>query len=231
MVMTLLMLAFAALGSVLFYRGKIPAGALVGAMVFSAAFHLLTGAEGLPPQPRFLVQLIAGAFIGQRVRRETLRQLRSCVKPAVQMVLCVTGITVLSALALTRLAPWISLPTALVSMMPAGLSDISAIAADLGADTTVCALLQSVRVFWGLSVLPQLCGKICARYAPDAPGGEAAPVPGGAPPRACPPACSRPSPPAYPTWRWSPWIWGATRPRWRCFRLYGISERCSPCRF
>lgn len=188
MVMTLLMLASAALGSLLFFRRKVPAGALIGAMAFSAVFHLLTGAPPLPSQPRFLVQLIAGAFIGQRVRRETLRQLRSCVKPAAQMILCVTGITVLSALALTRLAPWISLPTALVSMMPAGLSDISAIAADLGADTTVCALLQSVRIFWGLSVLPQLCGRICAHYAPGAPGGEGPP-----------PGPGSPTPAAWPT--------------------------------
>ena len=52
-------------GSVLLYRLGLPAGAMVGAIVFVGAFQILTGQGWFPKVVKTAVQALVGGFIGQ----------------------------------------------------------------------------------------------------------------------------------------------------------------------
>ena len=51
-------------GSVLLYRLGLPAGAMVGAIVFVGAFQVLTGLGWFPKVVKTGVQALVGGFIG-----------------------------------------------------------------------------------------------------------------------------------------------------------------------
>ncbi len=71
----LLTILVAAAGSYLFYKFRIPAGALIGAIIFSAALNIITGVGTFPGFMKTVLQAVAGAFIGQRVTRNDLAEL------------------------------------------------------------------------------------------------------------------------------------------------------------
>ncbi|MCI8454400.1 MAG: hypothetical protein HFE84_07280 [Lachnospiraceae bacterium] len=149
-----------AMGSYLFYRMKIPAGALIGALLFSAVFHILTGCGSFPSSAKVLVQAVAGAFIGQRVTKKELSELRATLCGGFLMLGCMLAYTVLVGWLLSAITT-LKLPTALVAAMPAGLSDTAIIASDLGADPTQSTLLATFRTLYSLLVLPQLANRVC----------------------------------------------------------------------
>ncbi len=156
----LCIILFSAMGSYLFYRMKIPAGALIGALLFSAVFHIFTGRGSFPSSAKVLVQAVAGAFIGQRVTKKDILELRATLCGGLLMLGCMILYTVLVGRLLSAVTT-LNLPTALVAAMPAGLSDTAIIASDLGADTTQSTLLATFRTLYSLLVLPQIANRIC----------------------------------------------------------------------
>ena len=71
----LLSMTVAAIGSVLFIKLKVPAGALVGALIATSLLKITTGIGLMPREVKIAVQIIAGAFVGQRVRRQDLKEM------------------------------------------------------------------------------------------------------------------------------------------------------------
>lgn len=67
----------AVLGAYLFYRMKVPAGALIGAILFTAIFNIMTGMGTFPTAMKTVVQAIAGGFIGQRITRGDLKEMKT----------------------------------------------------------------------------------------------------------------------------------------------------------
>ena len=163
------------LGSYLFYKLKIPAGALIGAIVFSACFNIFTDMGSFPAAMKTVLQAIAGAFIGQRVTRSDLKELRQTLGAGILMFLFMGCYTILVGNLLTRVTE-LDLATALVASMPAGLSDTAIISADLGANATQTTVIHTVRTLFSIVILPQaafhLCGWLERRSIPTG-GGEA----------------------------------------------------------
>lgn len=162
----LLTLLAAGLGSWLFYRLKVPAGALIGAILFTATFNLLTGAGDFPGFLKVGLQAVAGAFIGQRVTRRDLGELRHTLGAGLLMFLCMTLYTLVVGKFLSVVTQ-LDLATALVAAMPAGLSDTAIISADLGADSTQTTVIHTVRTLFAILVLPQAAFRICRHYEGD----------------------------------------------------------------
>lgn len=150
----------AAGGSYLFYKIKVPAGALIGSIVFSSVFNILTGAGTFPGASKMFVQAIAGAFIGARVTRRDIAELRATLCGGILMLFCMLLYNLFVGYFLAFVTS-LDLPTALVSAMPAGLSDTAVIASDLGADTTQSTLLATFRTLFSLIVLPQAAHAVC----------------------------------------------------------------------
>lgn len=158
-----IMLTFliSSIGSVLFYKLKIPAGALIGALVFGAVFNIFTAGGDLPVFIKTAVQAAAGGFIGQRIRRQDLKELKSMLGAGGVMLACMILCTLLTGGFLAAVTE-LDMATALVAAMPAGLSDTAIISSDLGADPVQCTAISLVRTIFSLTVLPQLALRVCA---------------------------------------------------------------------
>lgn len=165
----LLTVLVAAAGSFLFYKLKIPAGALIGAIIFSAAFNIFTDLGTFPRFMKTVMQAIAGAFIGQRITRRDLGELRRTLLGGAVMFLFMIGYTIAVGYLLHALSE-LDLPTALVCSMPAGLSDTAIISADLGANTAQTTVIHTVRTLFAILLLPQLAFQVCKRLTADPEG-------------------------------------------------------------
>lgn len=158
----LLTVAIAGVGSVLFYKLKVPAGALIGALVFSALFNMFTEAGELPAFTKTAVQAASGAFIGQRISRRDLTELKSMLGAGVVMLGCMILYTLFTGRVLSAVTN-MDTATSLVAAMPAGLSDTAIISSDLGADPVQCTAISLVRTIFSLTILPQLAFRVCGR--------------------------------------------------------------------
>lgn len=158
----LLTAAIAILGGFIFYRMKIPAGAMIGAIIFTASFNLFTEMGAFPQECKFIVQAIAGGFIGQRITKNDLYELRGIFGAGILVFLWMAGYTLLVG-GIMSLVTELDLATALVSAMPAGLSDIAIISTDVGADPVQSTVMQMARMLFSVIALPQLGFKICER--------------------------------------------------------------------
>ena len=158
----ILTVTIAALGSLIFYRMKVPAGALVGAIIFSAAFNIVTDAAEFPAILKTAVQAIAGGFIGQRIARKDLGELKEVFGAGILLFICMLTYTLIAA-KLMVLTGKLDLATALVSAMPSGLSDAAIISADLGADSTQTMVMQIVRTIFCILVLPQIAYRVASQ--------------------------------------------------------------------
>lgn len=155
-----LTILIAVLGSYLFYKLKIPAGALIGAIVFSACFNIFTDMGSFPSAMKTVLQAIAGAFIGQRVSRNDLKELKQTLGAGILMFLFMGVYTVLVGMMLSHVTQ-LDLATALVASMPAGLSDTAIISADLGANSTQTTVIHTVRTLFSIIILPQAAFHVC----------------------------------------------------------------------
>lgn len=153
----------AVIGSVVFYKMKIPAGALIGAIIFSAVFNIVTDLGAFPIGMKTVVQAIAGGFIGQRVTRQDVSELRKTFVGGLLVLGMMIAYTLGMGTLLAAISP-MDLATAYVAVMPAGLSDSAIICADLGADPTQTTVMQLVRTLFSIVILPQVVYRFCAHY-------------------------------------------------------------------
>ena len=155
-------------GSVLLYRLGLPAGAMVGAIVFVGAFQILTGQGWFPKVVKTAVQALVGGFIGQRIGREDVRELRTVLKPALLLFFGIVIMSIGTGLLICRVAP-VDTATAILSSMPGGMTDVALMAPDVGADPAQ-STAQLVRYLIAILILPQVNVQLCRRYAPESIG-------------------------------------------------------------
>lgn len=155
----LLTVLVAAAGSYLFYKLKIPAGALIGAIIFTAVFNILTDMGSFPGIMKTVMQAIAGSFIGQRITRRDIGELRQTLAGGVIMFVFMIGYTLAVGFFINRVTS-LDLPTSMVCSMPAGLSDTAIISADLGANATQTTVVHTVRTLYAILLLPQLAFQV-----------------------------------------------------------------------
>ena len=134
----------------------LPAGAMTGAMVGTAAANLLR--EGLPEVPSGLTvaaQVAIGVTIASNISASTFAGLGGLWLPTSLLLCMMLLCSVLIAELLHRMTGW-DYPTCLLSASLGGLSQIAAVAGEMGADPLKVTLLQTVRLLSILLVLPVL---------------------------------------------------------------------------
>ncbi|HHW31460.1 MAG TPA: AbrB family transcriptional regulator [Clostridiaceae bacterium] len=149
----------ACIGSFIFYRLKIAAGILVGAMFFVAAFNILTDLAYFPMYAKVFAQIISGAFIGVGINRYNIIQLKQIFKPAIVLVLSMLVINILVGMSIYALSS-LDLITSLFCSVPGGVSDMAIISHDMGADTSKVAVLQLVRLVSTLALFPAIITRV-----------------------------------------------------------------------
>ena len=160
-------------GSLLFKLLKVPAGGMIGAIIFVAAFNIMTGGATFPSQVKIGVQAIAGGFIGQRITKRDIQELRTIIKPSVELFLGIVVLSLTTGMVIHAISD-VDITTALISSIPGGMSDIAMISEDVGADPTQSTVLQLVRYMIALLILPQVDTYICNRFDQHESSGRAA---------------------------------------------------------
>ncbi len=153
LVQMLITAAIGFLAGFILRRLGLPAGGLVGAFVGVSAFSVATGSAYLPSDSRIVVQIVAGAFIGCSISRDDVRAIRSIAKPALFMLGWYLVLTFAAGWLIFAVTP-LNLPTALMSCVPGGISDVPIVAASMGANAPDVTLLQLLRLLMGIGLLP-----------------------------------------------------------------------------
>ncbi|MCI9577455.1 MAG: AbrB family transcriptional regulator [Oscillibacter sp.] len=180
MVQTALTLALCTAAGLLFYRKRIPAGMLIGAVAASAVLTAGFQMGTVPSGFKHIAQVVAGVFIGCSAGRDDFRQLKTFGRP----VLMITASLLLVNVAvggLLFLSGYSDLLTCLVCAVPGGISDVTLIAVDFGTDASKVLLVHFCRLVVGVAVFPT----VVQRITPPMPEGtgESAARKGGKPDR------------------------------------------------
>lgn len=142
-----------------FLKLKVPGGMMVGSIVAVAVFNITTGMAYMPYSGRLAAQIIAGAFIGVGIEKGDLIRLKSIFKPALTLLIGMLILNVISGFLIYFTSP-LDLVTSLMCAVPGGISDIPIISVDMGADSSKVAIMQFVRLVFGIGVFPSMISKV-----------------------------------------------------------------------
>lgn len=152
--MWMLLTVAAALGmGLLVMKCKVPGGMLVGAIIGAAALNIATGQAFIYPQTRVVAQAMTGAYIGCMMTREDVRHLPRLIRPYLVVLASLLALNLAMAAVFYRTTD-LDLLTCLFCAAPGGMSDTPLIAMDMGADSSVVAVMQFVRMLFGMACLP-----------------------------------------------------------------------------
>ena len=157
-------------GGLIAMRCKVPAGAMVGAMVAVAVFNVATGTAYFPTNAKVMTQIVSGLFIGCKITRREVASLKKALKPALLNVALILGACLTMGVILYFFTSY-SLATCTFACAPGSLVDMAIISIDMGADTSVVSVLQLVRLLSILGLFPTLFGLLIKRIRqkhPDA---------------------------------------------------------------
>jgi len=150
----------------LFYKIKVPGGMMVGAVCGTVLLSLTLHCATMPYVARFFAQTIAGAFIGCSVERKDLEQLKEVYKPILVVIGSLLILNLISSSLLMRISTMDRL-TAMLCAVPGGMSDVSLISADMGADVSAVVLLQFVRMCSGIGIFPLWIAYLGRKHDPE----------------------------------------------------------------
>lgn len=151
----LLTFAFAAAGGFLLWQIGVTAGAMIGAMLAVAALNLVTGKAVCPKKVRVGVQVMAGAFVGQTITRDSFGLMAGLLLPVLIMVASV----LIFMLAISACLIWLSKldrATCILASAPGGLQEVSLMAVDLNADAPKVMVMQTTRLMVVIALFPTL---------------------------------------------------------------------------
>lgn len=138
------------------YTLRLPVGILTGAMFAVSATNL--GWKEQPPMPpvlRTMAQIGIGIIIASNITLDTLVQFASMALPIIALTAIMLFLSVLLGFLLHKMTGW-NYPTCLLSTSLGGLSQMTIISEEMGADPLKVSILQTVRLVSILLVLPFL---------------------------------------------------------------------------
>ncbi|MDF2678458.1 MAG: rane-spanning protein [Bacillota bacterium] len=159
MVNLFLTLIIGLIGGYVFLKLKVPGGMMVGSIVLITLFNINTDVIYMPTVAKTIAQIIAGAFIGSGIEKDDLYRLKYITKPALTLVSGMLILNIITGFLIYLTSP-LDLVTALMCSVPGGMSDIPLISADMGADSSKVAVMQFVRMVFGIGVFPSVISKI-----------------------------------------------------------------------
>lgn len=150
------------LGGFVAKKLKLPAAGLVGSMVFVTIFNILFNKAYFPRDLRFYMKVAAGIYVGTGIRLKNILDLKSDVKsvivvaPLMLLLSCTLGFLIYNTSEL-------DLVTSFLGTAPGGTQEMTLMAAELNGSPSKVALMQVLRVFFSISVLPSILRLIIKR--------------------------------------------------------------------
>lgn len=155
----LLTLFVAIIGGILAIRMKVPAGAIVGAIISVAFVSIAVGLPEVPGTIKTFTQIIAGAYIGTGLTRKSIYEMKSLALPALLLIVSFMLTNIMLGLGIYYFSP-LDLCTSLFAVVPGGLAEMSVIADDMGANTAIVSVFQIARLASTMCVFPILITRI-----------------------------------------------------------------------
>ena len=152
-------MACAVAGGLIGLKLKLPAGAMVGAMIGVAIFTVITDIQATPWWFKVAAQMVSGGYIGTTMTRESLGQMKKMAVAALVLLFGMLVVNLSVAFVLYRTSP-LDLCTALFATAPGGLTDMTIISDDLGANAPVVSVFQVCRMSVAIILTPMLIIKL-----------------------------------------------------------------------
>lgn len=143
----------AILGGCIGLKLRVPAGALIGAMIATAVLNIAFNAAYMPAELKFYTQVATGAYIGAKISKADLRKLRKIIWPALLLVVIMMTFSIAVSGVIYYLSD-MTIATALFSMAPAGVTDMTLASMDFDTEPSVVALIQTLRITFTVALLP-----------------------------------------------------------------------------
>ena len=146
------------MGYILF-KLKVPGGMMVGSIVGVSLFNIFTGMAYMPVEGKVVAQIIAGAYIGVGLEKGDVKRLRNIFKPMITILIALLILNISVGLIIYYISP-MDLVTSLMCSIPGGMSDIPIISEEMGADSGKVAVMQFVRMVFGIGIFPSMIAKV-----------------------------------------------------------------------
>lgn len=151
------------IGSKIAQRLKVPGGAMIGALFSVAIFNILTGMGELPIISKIIVQILTGIFIGARITTDDIKDLKKIFIPSFLMIVLMGIVNFIMGYFIYKFTP-LDMVTALFATAPGGLTDMTIISYDFGAEPSKVALLQMVRLISVIALIPSIIKLIIIKF-------------------------------------------------------------------
>lgn len=151
----LLTLGIGILGGILGYILKIPSGAMTLSMVVIAIYNIISDKAYMPIKLRQLIQVLAGALIGAKMTMKDLISLKEIFIPVFIVIIGFCIMNLVLGILIYKITDF-DVETSLFAASPGGMSDMSIIASEMGADTPKVATMQFFRLVTVVAVYPIL---------------------------------------------------------------------------
>jgi membrane AbrB-like protein len=145
----------AVLGGLLFHSLGIPAAWLSGSAIAVTLWGLTGWAVLMPRALSDLAMLLSGATMGAAMTPAAIAAISRYPASLILLVIAVVAITASSALWLMRASGWRK-DDAVLASVPGGLSTVMAVAADRNASVGAIAIVQNLRLFALIALLPSV---------------------------------------------------------------------------
>ena len=152
---TTITLMIAAVGGVFGKVTGIPAGTLVFALVATLIYNLKTEKGSAPVPLRRAAQVLSGGCIGVKITWAEVYEMKSLIFPMLVMLLAYTLFCVGMGIFLAKRYR-MGLREAMLANAPAGASEMTLIAADMGVFSSKLLVIQISRLLIVLTIFPQL---------------------------------------------------------------------------
>lgn len=155
----LITLLFGALGGFIGIKLKIPAGAMIGAMVSVALFNIFTSKGHIPVSWKYIAQILIGTYIGLSFNKMVLLELKNMFIPVLLMVAGLFLTSILLGLFIAKVTNT-DILTAMLGASPGGLTEMTLIADAYGAEVSKVVLMHLMRLTAVVTLLPLIIKKI-----------------------------------------------------------------------
>lgn len=149
-------------GGIIGTKLKVPAGALIGSMIFVAIYNIFTNNAFIPKNFKVTSQILVGSIIGISFTLSSVMELRKMLVPALMLVISLTVFSLLLGFVISKFTN-IDLVTALFGSLPGGLTDMAIISEIYGADTPKVVSMHLSRMLTVVTIVPILI-RLIANY-------------------------------------------------------------------
>lgn len=155
-------ICMAGVGGMLGVKLKVPAGALLGAMVAVAIYNISTNHGVIPNELKIGAQIIVGGVIGLNFTLEMVKSLKTMIVPALILIVGLTSFSIVLGLIIHKVTG-MDLLTALFSCSPGGLADMSILSEAYGAETAKVVIMHSLRLMTVVSLFPLIFNYLASK--------------------------------------------------------------------